>query len=44
VGEELRGVCSAYRGAFRVLYEIDEDLYEIIVLRVERRSDVYRPR
>jgi mRNA-degrading endonuclease RelE of RelBE toxin-antitoxin system len=41
---ELDGVRSARRGAFRVLYEIDDARREITVLRVEHRADVYRPR
>jgi mRNA-degrading endonuclease RelE of RelBE toxin-antitoxin system len=48
VGNELRnelsGVCSARRGAFRVLYEIDDQLRLVTVLRIEHRADVYRPR
>lgn len=40
---ELEGVWSARRGAYRVLYRIDEDANEIIVLRVGHRGDVYRP-
>ncbi|NUT91473.1 MAG: type II toxin-antitoxin system RelE/ParE family toxin [Saccharothrix sp.] len=41
---ELEGVHSARRGAFRVLYEIDDERREVTVLRVEHRADVYRPR
>ena len=41
---ELKGVHSARRGAFRVLYEIDDGIRLVTVLRVEHRSDVYRPR
>lgn len=48
VGKELRndltGVHSARRGAFRVLYEIDDRLRLVTVLRIEHRADVYRPR
>jgi mRNA-degrading endonuclease RelE of RelBE toxin-antitoxin system len=48
VGRELRnelaGVHSARRGAFRILYEIDERLRLVTVLRVEHRADVYRHR
>jgi mRNA-degrading endonuclease RelE of RelBE toxin-antitoxin system len=48
VGTELRnelaGVHSARRGAFRVLYEIDDQLGLVTVLRVDHRADVYRPR
>jgi mRNA interferase RelE/StbE len=48
VGKELRneltGVHSARRGAFRVLNEIDDRLRLVTVLRIEHRADVYRPR
>ena len=41
---ELKGVHSARRGAFRILYEIDDGSRLVTVLRVEHRADVYRPR
>lgn len=41
---ELKGAYSARRGAFRVIYEIDDDRRIVTVLRVEHRADVYRPR
>lgn len=41
---ELAGVHSARRGTYRVLYRIDDDAREVIVLRIEHRSDVYRRR
>lgn len=41
---ELKGVHSARRGAFRVLYEIDDGVRLVTVFRVEHRADVYRPR
>jgi mRNA-degrading endonuclease RelE of RelBE toxin-antitoxin system len=41
---ELEGVHSARRGAFRVLYEIDDTRRVVTVLRVDHRADVYRPR
>lgn len=37
------GVWSARRGTYRVLYRINEDLHEVVALRVEHRRDVYRP-
>ncbi|MGC9221952.1 MAG: type II toxin-antitoxin system RelE family toxin [Solirubrobacteraceae bacterium] len=40
---ELAGIWSARRGTYRVLYRINEEPREIIVLRIARRSDVYRP-
>jgi mRNA interferase RelE/StbE len=41
---DLTGVHTARRGAFRVLYEIDDRLRLVTVLRIEHRADVYRPR
>lgn len=41
---ELAGIWSARRGTYRILYRIRESPREVIVLRIEHRSDVYRPR
>lgn len=41
---KLAGLHSARRGAYRVLYEIDDDEHAVIVLRIDHRSRVYRPR
>lgn len=41
---ELAGSYAARRGAFRVLYEIDENAHLVTVIRIEHRADVYRPR
>lgn len=41
---ELEGVWSARRGTYRVLYRIDDESREVIVLRVGHRRDIYRPR
>lgn len=41
---ELAGVWSARRGTYRILYRIRDDNREVIVLRVEHRGEVYRPR
>jgi mRNA-degrading endonuclease RelE of RelBE toxin-antitoxin system len=41
---ELTGIYSARRGAFRLLYEIDDGIHLVTVLRVEHRADAYRPR
>jgi mRNA interferase RelE/StbE len=41
---ELSGIYSARRGTYRVLYRIDQERREVIVLRVEHRRDVYRSR
>ena len=40
---ELAGIHSARRGTYRVLYRIDEDAREVTVLRIDHRSDAYRP-
>jgi len=42
--QELAGVWSARRGTYRILYRIRDETREVVVLRVEHRSDVYRPR
>ncbi len=41
---DLAGVWSARRGTYRVLYRVRDDPREVIVLRIEHRRDVYRPR
>ena len=40
---ELAGLWSVRRGAYRILYRIDDARGEVIVLRVGHRRDVYRP-
>lgn len=40
---QLAGIYSARRGTYRVLYRIQERAREVVVLRIEHRSDVYRP-
>ena len=40
---ELEGVWSARRGTYRILYRIDDERREVIVLRVGHRRDIYRP-
>jgi mRNA interferase RelE/StbE len=48
VGAPLRGgvegIWSARRGTYRVLYRVDEDNREVIVLGVGHRRDINRPR
>lgn len=39
-----QGTWSARRGAYRVLYEIDDDSRVVLVTAVEHRSDAYRSR
>ena len=41
---DLAGVWSARRGTYRVLYRLRDEPREVIVLRIEHRRDVYRPR
>ena len=41
---ELAGLHSARRGAYRVIYEIDDEQHAVIVLRIDHRSRVYRSR
>jgi mRNA interferase RelE/StbE len=41
---ELAGVWSARRGTYRILYRVHDDPCDVVVLRVEHRGDVYRPR
>ena len=40
---ELAGYWSARRGAYRVIYRIDESGSVVRVVRIEHRADVYRP-
>lgn len=46
VGKRLRGdlagIFSARRGTYRVLYRINDDRNEVVVLRIDHRRDVYR--
>ncbi len=46
VGKQLRGdlagIHSARRGTYRVLYRINEESREVVVLRIDHRRDVYR--
>lgn len=48
VGKELRGelagIYAARRGTYRVLYRIDEQAHEVVVLRIAHRGDVYGQR
>lgn len=41
---ELIGLHSARVGAYRVVYEIDEEAHTVRVIYVNHRADVYRPR
>jgi mRNA-degrading endonuclease RelE of RelBE toxin-antitoxin system len=39
---DLAGIHSARRGTYRVLYRINEEQHEVVVLRIDHRRDVYR--
>ncbi len=41
---ELSGYSSARRGAYRVIYRIDDTERVVHVIRIEHRQDVYRRR
>lgn len=41
---ELAGMWSARRGAYRIVYEIDDEHVVVVVHRIDHRSTVYRPR
>ena len=40
---ELEGYWSARRGAYRIVYRLDLKAHPVRVVRIEHRSDVYRP-
>jgi mRNA-degrading endonuclease RelE of RelBE toxin-antitoxin system len=40
---DLAGIHAARRGTYRVLYRIKEESREVIVVRIDHRSDAYRP-
>lgn len=46
VGKQLRGdlagIHAARRGTYRVLYRINDDEHEVVILRIEHRRDAYR--
>jgi mRNA-degrading endonuclease RelE of RelBE toxin-antitoxin system len=41
---ELAGLWSARRGAYRIVYELNEAELMVNVIRIDHRADVYRPR
>lgn len=40
---ELAGHWSAHRGEFRIVYRLDDQSKTMYVLKIGRRSDIYRP-
>lgn len=43
LGRQLAGYWSARRGAYRVVFALDEEAYAVLVVRIDHRADVYRP-
>jgi mRNA-degrading endonuclease RelE of RelBE toxin-antitoxin system len=41
---QLAGLWSARRGAYRIIYELDDEQRHVTVLRIDHRADVYRSR
>lgn len=41
---ELEGLWGARRGPYRIVYEIHDDRLVVIVIHVDHRADIYRPR
>jgi mRNA interferase RelE/StbE len=41
---ELTGYWSARRGSYRIVYRLDETEHQVVVVRIDHRSDVYRAR
>lgn len=41
---ELADLWAARRGAYRIIYKVDESKHMVEVVRVEHRADAYRPR
>jgi mRNA interferase RelE/StbE len=44
LGADFTGLWSARRGDYRVIYEIDDEVRVVDVVRVAHRSEAYRPR
>jgi len=41
---DLAGLHSARVGAYRIVYEINQDNHTVRVIYIDHRADVYRPR
>lgn len=41
---ELEGLYSARRGDFRIIYRISQKATQVVIVAIEHRADVYRPR
>jgi mRNA-degrading endonuclease RelE of RelBE toxin-antitoxin system len=44
LARDLVGLWSARRGVYRIVYELDDVGKVLNVVRIDHRSDVYRPR
>ena len=42
--KELAGLYVARRGSYRIVYELDKEHRTVMVLRIDHRADIYRPR
>ncbi|MDA8367457.1 MAG: type II toxin-antitoxin system RelE/ParE family toxin [Actinomycetota bacterium] len=40
---DLRGLFSARRGDYRIIYSVDDSAHIVIVHRIQHRRSVYRP-
>lgn len=40
---DLTGIHSARRGTYRVLYRVNDEQGEVVVLRIDHRGEAYRP-
>jgi mRNA-degrading endonuclease RelE of RelBE toxin-antitoxin system len=40
---DLSGIHSARRGTYRVLYRVNEQAHEVVVVRIDHRRSVYKP-
>jgi mRNA-degrading endonuclease RelE of RelBE toxin-antitoxin system len=41
---DLAGLYSARVGAYRIVYEIDRSARRVLVVMIDHRADIYRPR
>ncbi len=41
---DLAGLHSARVGAYRIVYEINQDSHTVRVIYIDHRADIYRPR
>jgi len=44
LGADFAGLWSARRGDYRIIYEIDDEVHLVDVVRIAHRSEAYRPR